>query len=120
MVENQALLTSQNLHLQETKFIVTFTRIMRPIIEWVVNNVCLLQAQSSSLKSQSPDNEIELITKKQIRTAELATLSEEERSYNTTSAGVDCKPKINALQVAIYKAEYKSYELQKLISWSHS
>lgn len=66
----------------------------------------LLQAQSSSLKSQSPDNEIELITKR-IRTAELATLSKEERSYIKASAGVDCKPKIDALQVAIYKAECK-------------
>ena len=50
----------------------------------------LLQAQSSSLKSQSPDNEIELMTKR-IRTAELATLSKEEKSYIKASAGVDTK-----------------------------
>ena len=48
--------------------------------------------------------ELDLV-RKRIRTAEISTLPKDDREYIKMSAKVECKPSLNALDVAIFKAE---------------
>ena len=61
-----------------------------------------LQAESSC--SKCPEHEIDMVTKR-IRTAEINSLSKEERQYISASTGVKSIEPIDALHVAMFKAE---------------
>ncbi|XP_063681801.1 uncharacterized protein LOC134816823 isoform X2 [Bolinopsis microptera] len=64
----------------------------------------IVESQAESSCSKSNDSDIESVTKR-IRTAELTSLSKEQREYVQALAGVDCKKRIDALHVAMFKAE---------------